>query len=160
MPAPDVVAFERVTRPSITDDGLYAPGLRFGEPRVVALLASVVGFSHVLTGFRNRDVVARVSALLDDADYTTRQATYDLRRLRRKGLIVRVAGTHCYRLTELGRRIAVLFTKVYNRMLTQGLSLLDLQLPEQVVGTRALATAWRRFERALDTFLQNAMLAA
>jgi len=33
MPAPDVATFHRVTRPSKTQDGLYAPGLRFGDPR-------------------------------------------------------------------------------------------------------------------------------
>ena len=160
MPAPDVVAFEQVTRPSTTDDGLYAPGLRFGDPRVVALFSSLVGFSHLLAGFRNRDLVAQVRSLLDQRSYDTQQATYDLRRLRRKGLIERLAGTHRYRLTALGRRVAVLFTKTYTRVLTTGLSLLDLRLPEDVVGSRALALAWRRFERALDTFLQRAMLAA
>jgi hypothetical protein len=41
LPAPDVVTFQRVTRPSKTDDGLSAPGLRFGDPRVMALLASL-----------------------------------------------------------------------------------------------------------------------
>ena len=31
-PAPDVATFYHVTRPSITQAGLHAPGLRFGEP--------------------------------------------------------------------------------------------------------------------------------
>ena len=35
QPAPDVATFCQVTRPSTTDDGLYAPGLRFGEQRVM-----------------------------------------------------------------------------------------------------------------------------
>ena len=40
-PAPDVVAFAEVTRPS-TVDGQHAPGLRFGDPRVVAVMAAIV----------------------------------------------------------------------------------------------------------------------
>jgi hypothetical protein len=44
QPAPDVATFCQVTRPSTTEDGLYAAGLRFGEQRVMAILAALVGF--------------------------------------------------------------------------------------------------------------------
>src|SRR6476646_816337 len=81
---PDVVTFHRVTRPSNSEDGLYAPALRFGDPRVMAVLASLVGFCHLVGGFSNRQLVQRTTALLD-APYATREATYDLRRLKRKG---------------------------------------------------------------------------
>ena len=37
------------------------------------------------------------------APYTGRQATYDLRRLKRKGRIQKIQGTHRYQLTGLGR---------------------------------------------------------
>ena len=30
LPAPDVVTFQQVTRPSYSEDGLYTPALRFG----------------------------------------------------------------------------------------------------------------------------------
>src|SRR5207248_10836464 len=84
QPAPDVATFCQVTRPSTTDDGLYAAGLRFGEQRVMAILAALVGFCFLIRGFTNRQLVERVRALLQ-SPYTSRQATYDLRRLRRKG---------------------------------------------------------------------------
>src|SRR5436309_10103764 len=86
QPAPDVATFDRVTRPSSNDDGLYAAGLRFGDQRVMAILAALVGFCHVVGGFTNGQLVGRTAALLN-ASYTSRQATYDLRRLKRKGLI-------------------------------------------------------------------------
>ncbi len=70
-----------------------------------------------MPGCTNRELVRRVSSLLG-RPYTSRQATYDLRRLRRKGLIERRPGTLRYRLTPTGRRIAVLFTKTYGRVLT------------------------------------------
>ncbi len=159
QPAPDVATFCQVTRPSITDDGLYAAGLRFGEPRVMALLASLVGFCYILAGFRNRDLVQRVSALWGEP-YTTRQATYDLRRLKRKGLIVKVPHKHRYRLTGLGRRVAVLFTKTHGRMLAPGLTLLDPRLPEDITARNRLTTAWRRMETALEDFMDRAAVAA
>src|SRR6266487_4135026 len=58
-------------------------------------------------GFSNHELVLLVASLWDQP-YSSRQATYDLRRLRRKGLITRVPGSHCYQLTRLGRRVAVL----------------------------------------------------
>lgn len=125
-PAPDVANFCQVTRPSINDDGLYAAGLRFGEQRVMAILAALVGFCSVarrraaMAIFTNRQLVERAGALLH-APYSGRQATYDLRRLKRKGLIAKVARTKRYQLTRLSRRVAVLFTKTYGRVLAPGL---------------------------------------
>jgi hypothetical protein len=45
-PAPDVVTLTHVTRPSTTTDGLHAPSLAFGDPRVMALLATLVLFTR------------------------------------------------------------------------------------------------------------------
>jgi hypothetical protein len=158
QPAPDVATFCPVTRPSTTDDGLYAAGLRFGEQRVMAILAALVGFCFLIRGFTNRQLVERVGALLQ-SPYTSRQATYDLRRLRRKGLITKIAGTQRYQLANLGRRVAVLFSKTYSRVLAPGLSVLDPRLPEDVAARSSLSMAWRGFERNLDDFIQANLVA-
>jgi hypothetical protein len=159
LPAPDVVTFHEVTRPSNTEDGLYTPALRFGDPRVMAVLASLVGFCHIVEGFGNRQLVQHTAALLD-APYTTRQATYDLRRLKRKGLILKTPHSHRYQLTPLGRRVAVLFTKTYGRVLAPGLILLDPKLPDHLKRRNPLATAWRQLDGALDDFTKRQLLAA
>lgn len=159
MPAPDVVTFQRVTRPSMDQDGLPSPALRFGDPRVAALFAALVGFCFLLTGFTNGQLVERVSALLN-ARYTARQATYDLRRLKRKGLICRVAKANRYRLTPLGRGVAVLFTKTYGRVLAPGLALIDPTLPHDIAGRSPLAVAWRALDHALDEFTRRGLIAA
>lgn len=93
-----MATFTEVTRPS-TVDGQHAPALRFGEPRVMAVMAAIVGFTHLLAGFDNPTLVRLVGTILD-LSYTSRQATYDLRRLKRKGLIVRLRGHHRYQLTH------------------------------------------------------------
>jgi hypothetical protein len=132
VPAPDTVTLEQVTCPSDTPDGLHAPGLRFGDRRVMALMAATVGFTHLIAGFDNPALVERVAALLDQP-YTSRQATYDLRRLRRKGIIEHTAtGTRRYQLTDHGRRVAVLFTKAHGRVLAPGLVQLDPNLPDDI----------------------------
>jgi hypothetical protein len=159
QPAPDVATFCQVTRPSTTEDGLYAPGLRFGEQRVMAILAALVGFCYLIKGFTNGQLVQRAGALLQSS-YTVRQATYDLRRLKRKGLIAKIAGTHRYQLTSLGRRVAVLFTKTYSRVLAPGLTALDPRLPEDVTARSTLSIAWRSLQKALDDFVETKMIAA
>jgi hypothetical protein len=158
-PAPDVVTFQQVTRPSTTPDGLHAPGLRFGDPRVMATLAATCRFAHVFTGFSNHDLREAVASLLG-CDYTARQATYDLRRLSRKKVIARIPGTFRYQLTPFGREIAVFFTKTYGRVLTPGLALLDPDLPAEVAKRSRLALTWRDFDRALDDYLAAQMIAA
>jgi len=103
--------------------------------------------------------VTRTRELLN-RPYTVRQATYDLRRLRRKGLIRRLHNRHRYELAALGRRVAVLFTKTYRRVLAPGLAVLDPALPEDVSLRSPLATAWRKLDRALDDFTERTLVAA
>jgi hypothetical protein len=157
-PAPDVVTLTHVTRPSTTTDGLHAPALPFGDPRVMALLAALVHFSHVLAGFRNQQLVELVTSLWDQP-YTSRQATYDLRRLRRNGLITRLPRSHRYQLTPLGRRVAVLFTKAHGRVLAPGFALLDPLLPDDLVQRSPLASTWHQLDLALNDFVDAQLLA-
>jgi hypothetical protein len=158
-PAPDVVTFDEVTRPSTTAEGLHAPALRFGDPRVMAVLAATLRFVHLIAGFDNRALTALVAAQLD-APYTGRHTTYDLRRLKRKGILVRIPGSHRYQLTPHGRAIAVLFTKTHGRVLTPGLSALHPALTDDLARRSPLATAWRQFDRALDHHITAGLAAA
>lgn len=73
--APDATTLERVVLPS-SEDGQPAPGLRFGDPRVMALMACLCAYSHLLEGLTNRSLRALVAGLLPG--YTTRQMTYAL----------------------------------------------------------------------------------
>jgi predicted MarR family transcription regulator len=125
----------------------------------MAVLAAVIGFTHLLAGFDNPTLVRTVTTLLGRS-YTSRQATYDLRRLKRKGLIVRLSGHHRYQLTPLGRRVAVLFTKVYGRVLAPGLAELDPRLPTDLANHSGLAQAWRQLDRRLNQFTTAALTAA
>ena len=113
----------------------------------------------MLAGFDNKTLTELMSSLLDEP-YTSRQATYDLRRLRRKGLIERIEHTHRYRLTTRGRAVAVLFTKAYGRVLGPGLAALDPGLPAALAKRSPLATAWRQLNQAIDEFINDGLAAA
>jgi hypothetical protein len=153
--APDPAALQAVVLPSRVD-GQPAPGLRFGDPRVTALLACVCHCGHLFAGLTNRSLRAMIETLIPG--YTARQATYDLRRLRRKGLIYRVPRTQRYELTGEGRKIAVFFTKTYTRIVNPSLAELDPQLPPEIARRAPLARAWRDFELALDDRIKHAAI--
>ena len=85
---PDPATLESVVLPTI-HDGQRAPGLRFGDPRTMALLGSIAAFAHVIGGLTNRSLRAQM-AVHWQPDYTSAQASYDLRRLRLKGFIERI----------------------------------------------------------------------
>jgi hypothetical protein len=155
--APDPTALQAVVLPSI-HDGLPAPGLRFGDPRVMALLACLCHWGHLFAGLTNRSLRELIAEQVPG--YSARQATYDLRRLRRKGLIRRVPRSHRYELTDHGRMIAVFFTKTHTRIVNPSLAELDPRLPDAIARTTALGAPWRQFEHALDDQIKQAAIAA
>jgi len=155
--APDATTLARVVLPSV-HDGLPAPGLRFGDPRVMALLACLCHHGHLFNGLTNRSLRELIAGLIPG--YTASQATYDLRRARRKGLIRRLPHSQRYELTDEGRKIAVFFTKTYTRIVNPSLAELDPNLPDDIARRSPLARSWRDFEHALDNKIRPAALAA
>ena len=111
-------AFERVAQSTLTEGGRRSPALRFGDPRVMALLGALCVALNAL-GFTNRSLRAQVSHLLGVPvnGYTVNQASYDLARLRLNGLIERRPHTNTYDLTPDGQRVAIFYTKVHDRLL-------------------------------------------
>jgi hypothetical protein len=75
-------------------------------------------------------------------------------------LIIKLDHSRRYQLTEIGRRVAVLFTKTHGRLLGPGLSLLDPHLPGPSKPRSTLHLTWRRFESALDDFISEGLVAA
>ena len=105
-------------------DGQRASALRFGDPRVQALLAALLRFDLLPAGFRNRDLREAVAPLrgMSLDDYNAGQMTYDLRRLRLRGLIERIPHSQRYRLTAEGLCIALAYHRTQARVLGPVLS--------------------------------------
>ncbi|HXZ72323.1 MAG TPA: hypothetical protein VEH31_15835 [Streptosporangiaceae bacterium] len=112
----DSPAFARISQPTLTGDGRRAPGLRFGDPRVMALAGALANTLCAVTGITSKSLRALMAGLLGTA-YTTNQASYDLARLARNGLITRIPHRNLYTLTGDGLRFAIFYTKVHDRVL-------------------------------------------
>jgi hypothetical protein len=107
--------FERISLPYVRE-GQHAAALRFGDHRATALAGALAHHVHAVAGFTNRSLRALVAGLLG-TDYSARQMTYDLRRLRLKGLIARIEGSHRYVVTSDGVRFAIFYTRLSHRVL-------------------------------------------
>ena len=89
-PAPDVATFTQVTRPSTRSTANMPPALRVRRPAGDGGAGRPRRIHPPARRLRQPRPGHGPSATLLDQPYTSRQATYDLRRLRRKGLIVRL----------------------------------------------------------------------
>ena len=145
-------AFERIARPSLVD-GRRAPALRFGDPRVMALAGALAVTAHLIGGFTNRSLRPLVAGLLGEP-YSQARCCYDLRRLKLKGLIVRLEHSNTYVLTADGQRFAVFYTKVHNRLLRPLLAANDPPAPLPV------RQALKVLDHAVTDYLDQARIAA
>lgn len=142
-------AFERIARPSVDAEGRRMPALRFGDPRVMALTGALCQTLLAATGFTNKNLRVLIAGLLG-GDYRPNQMTYDLRRLRLAGLIHRLPHSNRYQLTSDGIRIAVFYTKIYNRLLT------PLTAADQPQAPPALRQALRTLDLHVDDYINRA----
>lgn len=151
-------AFQQVTQP-IQVDGQRTSALPFADPTVHALLHLLVMFAFLPNGFRNRDLRSHFAALLgeDPQLMTQGRMTYHLRRLRLHGLIVRIQGTHSYRVTTAGLRTAFFFTRTYNRILRPGMAFI---MPNSPPNDSAISRQFDRLDDEIERLIGQAKLAA
>jgi hypothetical protein len=88
------------------------------------------------------------------APYSMTQASYDLARLRRNGLISRRPHANTYDLTPGGLKFAIFYTKVHDRVLGPLFAAGQPQAPPQ------LRAALRTIERHIDQRLADARMPA
>ena len=84
-----------------------------------------------VTGITNRSLRALMTGLLG-TPYGMTQASYDLARLRRNGLITRRPHANTYDLTPDGLAFAIFYTKVHDRVLTPLFTAYQPQAPPQL----------------------------
>lgn len=93
-----------------------------------------------------------MTAGLLGSDYRPGQMTYDLRRLRLASLIRRLPRSNRYTLTDDGIRIAVFYTKIYNRLL------IPLTAADQPQAPPELTAALKTITRHVDDYADRARL--
>ena len=138
-------AFERIAHPTADAAGGRTPALRFGDPRVMALTGALCHTLLAATGFTNKNLRVLIAGLLG-SDYRAKQMTYDLRRLAPRRPDPRLPRSNRYLLTTDGIRVAIIYTKVYNRLLAPLAAADQPQAPPEL--RTALATITRHVDDA------------
>ena len=146
-------SIERVLTPTVSQDGQPAPGLKLGDPRVMALFLALTLFFHLLNGFRNGDLRKHVADLLD-IDYKPTMMTYDLRRLCRKGIICRIPHTNRYFLTPYGWKVCRFFTRLNARVFRP--TFVAITSTEASFYPQSLRKALKRVDREIDRLINAA----
>jgi hypothetical protein len=143
--------FERIAHPTVDAAGRRATAMRFGDSRVQALAGALCQTVCAVTGITNRSLRALMTGLLG-APYSMAQASYDLARLRRNGLILRRPHANTYDLTPDGLAFAIFYTKVHDRVLAPLFATGQPQAPS------ALRAALTAIEHHIDNRLGAARL--
>jgi hypothetical protein len=151
-------ALDTITGALTTATGARIPGLRLAQRRSHALLQSLLTFGCQPNGFTNRDLRALTAELrgLPPAAVTAGQTTYDLRRLKSRGLITRIPHSHRYTVTDRGLHTAHFLTCVHDRLLPTGLA----HLFDHTAAPPPLQQASRAYNAALENLSHTTLLAA
>lgn len=152
-------AFARVTHPVVVD-GQRGAALKFGDLRVMALFHALCLFGLLPKGFSNATLRPQVATLIGQPleAYGPNRMTYDLRRLRLHGLIESRPRSHRYTVTQYGLRVCLFMTKAHARILRPGMS--DVVAARSKSTHRPLALAMKRVDKAIDSLVEEAKLAA
>ena len=119
---------KKLGEPTLLPNGKRIPGLKLDHPRQLAVMSSLVRFSHVAAGdtFTTAELQAAAAEALGIPmeKFPLGGVRYELWKLRAKGLIEKLPHSRRYRLLPNGYRICLLFLKLFDKIyapLTAGL---------------------------------------
>ena len=120
-------------------------GIDLNEPRIRPALSAAVALAAAPSGFTVAVFTAKVRHLTRKADYTTRQAAYDLRKLRGKNLVVKPGRSRRYQTPAAAART-----------ITALLALRDQVIAPIIAGIRSprrgrKPATWTRIDRDYET---------
>jgi hypothetical protein len=118
----------KLGQPTLRPNGKRIPGLKLDHPRQLAVMSSLVRFSHVAAGdtFTTAELQAAAAEALGITieKFPLAGLRYELWKLRGKGLVEKLPHSRRYRLLPNGYRICLLFLKLFDKIyapLTAGL---------------------------------------
>jgi hypothetical protein len=144
---------ERIVQPTVTKDGQRAPGLRFGDPRVMALFLALTLFLHLPRGLTAGELRQHLADLRGQ-DYTSARMSYDLRRLTAKGILWRMPHSYRYQVTTYGHKVALFFSKLNAHVVQPGFAAFETDDPIP----QPLAKAFEKVDREIERLVSDAGL--
>jgi hypothetical protein len=110
----------KLTQPTVLHNGKRIPGLKLDHPRQLAVMHSLVRFSHLAASstFTTAELYPQVLKWLrlSPAEYKLNSLRYDIWKLRAKGLIKKIPHSRRYRLLPHGYQICLVFLKLFEKI--------------------------------------------
>jgi hypothetical protein len=107
-------------QPTVLANGKRVPGLKVDHPRQLAVMSSLVRFSHIAAGdtFTMAELQAGVAEALDIPveKCPLSSVRYEMSKLRAKGLVEKLPHSRRYHLLPNGYRICLLFLKLFDKV--------------------------------------------
>jgi hypothetical protein len=120
-------------------------GIDLNKPRIRSALAAVLALSAAPGGFTVTDLATKVHTMTGQTGYTTRQAAYDLRKLRAKNLIVKPGRSRRYHLPPQPARIITALLTLREQVISPILA--GIQSPRR----RHKPAHWTSIDRDYET---------
>jgi len=145
--------FEELVNPIVVDQQRVA-ALKFGDERAMTLLLAISIFSLHISGFSNKMLRENIAILMgkNKNQFSQGQMTYDLRRLRMHGLIVRKSGTQCYDVTEKGLQVSFFISKFYQRLINPSFGKNSRKL---IPNNKQIISTMEKLDRAMNDMIDN-----
>jgi hypothetical protein len=152
---------EELGQPTAPEQGQRVPGIHLNSLRLTWVLAAVLQFAHLITGFRNRELCSYVCRRfgLSPDDYTAAQLRYDLLTLQAKGWVRELKGTTRYVLMSRGMAQGTAIIKL-NECLNGTVGKPLGERPEVSSPQIPLQREFRQVRRALKKLLDTAAFKA
>lgn len=127
-------SFERLSRPTRKGSNRLA-GIDINKKRNLAVMQSVLALAIQPGGYKTSDVVSQMKQRFTKS-YSSRNAAYDLRKLRGKGLIEKTDKTIKYRTTKKGMETIIALLAITQKTIPAVLSSINKEIlsesPEKV----------------------------
>jgi DNA-binding HxlR family transcriptional regulator len=154
--------FQRLALPVLSGKTKIA-GIKIHNTRMLRLMEILLHHATQIQGWRTAEIhQAIVSAFnLKPASYTLTQLRYDLRKLKAHGLVERDGKRYCYRLTEKGSKVALMFVLFHKRVCGPvANSLFERQPNQQHKPKSKIETAYYKADAAIQNVLNELAMAA
>ena len=158
----DFPLFQRLALP-VTVGKTKIPGIKIHDTRLLRLMEALLHEGTQIHGWRTAEIHQRITTAfgLAQGAYSLTQLRYDIRKLKAHGLLERQGQGYCYRLTDKGVRVALMFVLFHKRVCGPlANSLFDRRPNQQQQPGSKIEAAYHKADAAIQHILDQLAVAA
>ena len=154
--------FQRLALPVMMGKTKIA-GIKIHNTRILRLMEILLHHATQIQGWRTADIHQAILSAFDlkPETYTLTQLRYDLRKLRAHGLLERDGKRYCYRLTDKGAKVALMFVLFHKRVCGPvARSLFERKPNQQHKPNSKIESAYYKADAAIQNVIDQLAMAA